>query len=47
MKYLTKMEGYVIESANNHGFHAPASYAETKEMVKGLIGWQSYLSLEY
>ena len=39
MKYLTKMEGYVIESANNHGFHAPASYAETKEMVKGLIGY--------
>lgn len=39
MKYLTKMESYIINSARNHGFLPPSSYAETKELVKGLIGY--------
>lgn len=39
MKYLTKMESYIINSAKSHGFQPPASYAHTKELINGLIGY--------
>lgn len=39
MKYLTKMESYIISSAKNHGFLPPSSYAHTKDLIKGLIGY--------
>ena len=39
MKYLTKMESYIINSAKNHGFLPPSSYAHTKELIKGMIGY--------
>lgn len=39
MKYLTKMESYIINSAKKHGFLPPSSYAHTKELINGMIGY--------
>ncbi len=39
MNYLTKIESAMIDAVKQSGFKAPSSYAEIKEMVKGVIGY--------
>ena len=41
MSYLTDLELLLIKNAKKHGFLPPTAYAETKEMVKGTIGYGS------
>ncbi|MDR0914239.1 MAG: 2-hydroxyacyl-CoA dehydratase [Oscillospiraceae bacterium] len=41
MNYATNMEKMLIAAARRYGFTPPASYAHTKSLVKGVIGYGS------
>ncbi len=41
LNYVTKVEGLMIEAAKKYGFEPPHSYAHTKKLVKGIIGYGS------
>ncbi len=41
MQYFTKLEASLIKAVAAHGFQAPSSYAHTKSLVDGVIGYGS------
>ena len=41
MQYFTKLEASLIENVKKYGFLAPSSYAHTKSLVDGVIGYGS------